>query len=532
MERTLIVGSGVAASTIAQRLLATRGHPVTMLEAGPRIAMRSRRAWLDHVTTGQDPYRQGKDVNHDVDNEGEGELRLPGSRLWARGGSTLHWGGWCPRLLPEDFALRSSTGHGVDWPISYDDLEPYYCYAEAHLDVAGDSDDAVPPRSRPYPQPRVEHTMVDRVAMAALDQLGYAYGHMPIARRLRSLGRPTCVTTGTCHYCPVGAKFSGDQVLDELESHPAFTLLTGAAVIRLRMRTRARAAGVEYLDTRTGRRQQLDAERIIVCAGAVETPKLLLASTTTDWPHGIGNDHGHVGLHLNTHMRLRAFGWAPHNPRRLAQELDFPTLCSRHFDCPREQARGKLLITIKGPPVDLGRRMAAGVAPHLVDAATTGQSGFLVQGLLEAVPAADGNRVSLAPGTSRFSTPRTRLHFGWSRRSREAAERHVGHLEQVLRHAGYQPNERRLGDRTAGRYAYAARGDHAISTCRMSHSPDAGVVDSSLRVHGTDNIFVCSNAVFPSGGAANPTLTLTALALRLADHLAPDESSDSEASPL
>lgn len=520
MTHTLIVGSGVAAATIARHLLHAGRGPVTMLEAGPRIPMRSRRIWLDHVMTGEDPYGAGTDPAGDFDNHGEGELVVPGSRLWARGGTTLHWGGWCPRLQPEDFALHEATGRGMDWALRYADLEPYYCEAEAELDVAGDSSEAWPPRSRPYPQPRVEHTAVDRFAMEAFDRLGYAHGHMPIARRVQSKDRPVCLTTGTCRYCPVGAKFSADQTLDRLEGQPGFSLLTGAAVARLHMQSKHVAAGVEYIDASTGRAHRLDADRIILCAGALETPKLLLASQGPHWPLGVGNDSGHVGRHLNTHVRLIAIGWSPRNPRRLAQELDFPTFCSRHFDTPAQQGEGKLFVTIGGPLIEHGSAMSEGASPAAIDARASGESTFLVQGLLEVVPTSDESRVDLAPRAGRFGTARTRLELSWDAASQAVARRHMATLEGILRELEHEPRDLRMGVKGSGRLPYAERADHVTSTCRMSRDPAQGVVDPDLRVHDVDNVFVCSNAVFPSGGAVNPTLTLTALAIRLAESLA------------
>ncbi|MEJ7597748.1 MAG: GMC family oxidoreductase [Kofleriaceae bacterium] len=513
----------MAGATIAAHLL-ERGHgPVTMLEAGPPVAMRDRRTWLDYVTANKEPFEAFADAAQDLENVGDTEITSVQSRLWGRGGSTLHWGGWCPRLQPEDFALYSATGRGVDWPITYDDLEPYYCDAEAVLQISGDSSaDARPRRSRPYPQPAVAWTMVDRLTIAALDRLGYAHGRMPVARNVRPAnGQAACTTIGTCLYCPTGARFSADQQLDTLERHGAFRLRTGAAAQRVTMADKQRAAGVEYVDVATGRVKHIAADHVILCAGAIETPKLLLASACVEWPQGVGNDTDHVGRHLQTHPRLTSIGRAARNRSLLAQELEFPTLCSRQFDGPADQATGKMMIRVGGPLIEAGRLIAEGRPREEVEAAVRGENTFLLLGLLELVPTEDReNRIMLAPGRNRFGAARTRIKFHWESQARPVATAQINRLDQILVALGYEPQRSAIGSPPSPGFEFAFRADHALATCRMSATAETGVVDRDLRIHGTSNLFVCSNAVHPTGGCVNPTLTTTALAVRLAEHLA------------
>ena len=199
----VLVGSGVAAASVATELLANDdGATVVVLEAGPPVAMGDYRSWLDYLTTRRTPYDKRGDAKSDFEAP-PGSLDLIGARLFAKGGTTLHWSGWTPRFRPEDFRLHTNTGRALDWPMSYDDLEPYYTRAEHFLGVAGDSAQASPPRgSGDYPFSPPPFAQKDAPVIDALDSLGVSYAHLPIAR----FG-DRCQTTGTCMYCPHAARY-------------------------------------------------------------------------------------------------------------------------------------------------------------------------------------------------------------------------------------------------------------------------------------------------------------------------------------
>ena len=150
MKSIIIVGSGVAGAVLARQLLANGDVQITMFEAGPDFPPGSRRVWLDLLVGNDRIYERFVD-----DPREENEIfGLRGSRLFMKGGTTNHWGGLTPRFKPEDFELKSRTGYGVDWPIDYDDLAPYYAQAEILLGVTGDSDNDDPPRyGARYPLP-------------------------------------------------------------------------------------------------------------------------------------------------------------------------------------------------------------------------------------------------------------------------------------------------------------------------------------------------------------------------------------------
>ena len=525
MVDTLIIGSGVAATAVAQRLLeADPFASVTILEAGNRIKTKDFALWEDYLLTGKLPYDPYKDLKYPA-RETPGEnasvggtiVPLEGARVFGYGGSTMHWGGWSFRMKPEDFYARTNCGEAIDWPFDYDVLEPYYCQAEAYLAVAGNSSDPSLRRSQPYPFRHFPFTLEDRPVIDAFETLSIRYGHLPIARRGHSevpSRHAPCQTTGTCKYCPFGARFVASNYLDDLaewNDFPNLELKLGAVVQSIRTAGKSRAVGVTYVDRTTGNSVDLDAQRIILAAGAIESAKLLLRSTPAEWPEGVGNDHDLVGRHLVTHPFLIFAGTLPANPMRLQAEMDFPTLVSRHFDSLAEQKSGKYILVNPADPAkfSLARRMQSGYSRAEIDAALTGPTTFEFNGMLE-VFGRFQNRVANHPKVNRLGMIETSVDYTMD----PGFEARIGEIREVVAKV-YAA----MGATVPGKPSVSWRADHAASVCRMSPDPSQGVVDADLRVHGVDNLYVCSNAVMPNIGAVNPTLTLTALALKLGDHL-------------
>jgi choline dehydrogenase-like flavoprotein len=524
---TLIIGSGVAATAVSERLLTKDpSASVMLLEAGSPVVTKDFALWQNYLITNSLPYEQFRDLKYPQrDSPGENssiggtEMPLDGARVFTYGGSTIHWGGWSFRLKPEDFRLRTKCRVGADWPISYADLEPYYGQAEEFIGVSGDgSDDAALSRSCAFPFAAFPYTLEDRPLISAFEALKMSYGHVPIARRGISdttQRRAPCQTTGTCKYCPFGARFTATDRLNELHDwhdYPNFEVRTGAVVERLEMASKGRAAGV-FINTRSGTEpEHIEAARIVVAAGTLESAKLLLRSVSTDWPAGVGNNHDLVGRHLATHPYFVIEGSIATNPLNLQAENGFPTLCTRHFDSPAEQASGKFILVNpnESPRPSLAKQMQSGMTRTQIDSALSGTTLVEVHGMVEVFGRAT-NKVDNSSRRNRLGMLETRVDYtkdaGFDTRMAQIR----AHVERIFRAMNVDPT---------GNMSISWRADHAACTCRMGVDPADSVVDANLAVHDVDNVFVCSNATFPSIGAINPTLTLTALALRLGDHLA------------
>lgn len=507
MESIIIVGSGVAGVTLARQLLKTgNDYQITVFEAGPDFKPGDYRIWLDQVMADVDLYREFVD---DPRTEHE-HFGLRGSRLFMKGGTTNHWGGLTPRFKPEDFELKSRTGFGTDWPINYDELAPYYAEAEILLGITGDSENDDPPRyGAKYPFPPTAFSLGDVLIIEALKTHDISYGHMSIAR-----DGNRCITTGTCNYCPVNARYTALYDLARLqdEYEDKLTLKTEAPVTKILMDGKKHTRGVSFLNLKTGTPDSMEADAVILCGGTIESAKLLLSSANKDWVDGIGNDSGHVGRHLIGHPVMGASGVRPGNPDKLAGELGFTSLISRHFDSPEYQHKGKMWFSGSvGLNSSLERQILANVSRADMDASLISEMRISLGGEMEQFESPE-NRVSLGSGTTRHGLPTTEIEVGVHEINIKTRQEHVQTFVEILKTAGCTEDsiETDAGD---------PDGAHASSTCRMSSSDADGVVNPDLQIHGTDNLYVCSNAVFSSIAAANPTLTLSALAVRLAEHI-------------
>lgn len=533
----LIIGSGVAATALANRLLqADPRREILILEAGTQVKMQDQALWADFMVSGGSytklPYAKYNDLPYperDIPGEnlniGATVVPLAGSRVMTYGGSTIHWGGWTFRLKPEDFHLKTNTGTGANWPFDYATLEPYYQQAECYIGVSGDSNNQDPPRSEPYPYPAFPYTLEDQPVAKAMTSLGMTIANVPVARHgitnTTSRHAP-CKTTGTCKYCPFGARYAAPNFLNDMVdwgSFPNFRIRDNCVAEEIVMSSRNRVSGVVCHDKKTGERITIEADTVIVAGGAIESPKLLLRSRSQYWPEGIGNGAEMVGRYFVTHPYFVFSAIIDKNSGRLVPEMDFPTLCSRYFDSPQEQAKGKFILInppssptplVDKKPLNIAQMMQNGMSKEAIINAVAGSAQVQIHGMLE-IPSEFKNGVMNLDIRNRIGLWETIVNFSQSTdfntRMADIGARVAGIFEV-------------MGAKPTGQPSISWRADHAACTCRMADDPKDGVIDRNLKVFDVDNLYVCSNAAFPNTGAINPTLTLTALSLRLGDHLA------------
>lgn len=507
-----MVGAGIAGITIAKRLL--ENNPATsilILDAGPEIPAKERRPWWDYITLNQLPYDFTYDQDWEAKSVGNINWISSGARVKAVGGSTMHWGAWSMRFKPEDFHLYTNTGEGADWPITYDDLEPYYNEAEEYLSVCGDDSENWTPRSKRYPMPPFAWTAADGVMLQAFVNLGIKPGKMPMARYRK------CFTTGTCKYCPFGSRFSALNILTDLMENKAYCNLTVRAnspVRKINCKSKSEIESIECLNNITGEVTIEEAENFIICSGAYETPKLLMNSKNEFWQNGVGNDADLLGRFIISHSMLKVKGRYPENKERWFQEYDFPTLMSRTYDSPERQKIGKIFLFKNRvlPNIDIASLMIAGKTPEEIDAIMTGPMEMELQAFMEEKGKFE-NRLQIVEGTDRFGLPLTTINFNRTDTEKANAVENLKLMEKVILEMGYEIVYSKTEDPGA---------HHTTGTCRMGKTPELGVTDENLKVHNIENMYLCSNGVFPTGSAVNPTLTLTALSMRLADHLITD----------
>ncbi len=238
-----------------------------------------------------------------------------------------------------------------------------------------------------------------------------------------------------------------------------------------------------------------------------------MMSTSQYWEHGIGNDNDLVGRYPVAHPFLSVAGTKPKNEERWIQEFDFPSLMSRTYDTEKYQADGKIFLmkTAGVPNVDIAEYMIAGKSRAQIDAIITGPRQTQLSAYMEQFGEYH-NRFTPGEGVTRFGLPRTRIDFTQSPKAAERAAARLELMAKVIKAMGYvvQDADMQVGTQD---------GHHTSSTCRMGRDPSEGVVDADLKIFGTDNLYVCSNAVHPTCAAVNPTPTLVAVTLKLTDHL-------------
>ena len=488
----VVIGSGAGGGTLANTL-AQSGVDVVCLEAGGRLTqndiitdealMAGRMGWNDRRAGA--PTHQCKTV----------------------GGTTLSWHGMSPRLQERELRARTIYGHMdgaslIDWPLTFDELQPYYDRAERALGVSGAHGIAAFPETNNY-----------KVLAAGARRVGYSrIDTRSIAIAAPSAGdRPSCQMLGFCNSgCAAGAKWStltSDIPLAENTDH--FELRTGCMAVRINHNRAGRVSGVVY-QTEDGDTVEQRARAICVAGGAIETARLLLASDSAAFPHGLGNSTGHVGRNYMRHVTAQVHAMMPgpvnyhRGPRQAGMVRD-----EHRHDPSRGFAGGYLIQTAALPP--------AGFAPMVegwgYDAAGmmeryTQLAGLMIVG--EDVPQ-DANRV--------------RLH--------DTDRDEHGLPVPVIMYEDH-PNSIAMREHAIaqGRAIYESLdaswltddpnggvGIHNLGVARMSDRPDNGVTNRWGQAHDTPNLFVSDGGLLPTSGGANPTLTIVALALRQAEHI-------------
>lgn len=417
-------------------------------------------------------------------------LRKAGNRTFVRkdsknwwyapafGGTSNMWYGNTPRMFEEDFALRSTHGVGVDWPIGYDDLEESYCDAEEMMGVSGPERSPVP-RSRPYPQRA--HQLSDPEKLLAQAHPEHFF---PIATARATQqapgGRGICCANYKCNFCPVDAKFTIANTLASTYADPRVTLLLGATVQAVNVQGTA-ARGVMYLAD--GREVEARGDLVALGANALFNPHILLRS---------GLEGPAVGRYLHEQV-----GFSAYIDLDGIDSYQGSTACTGHHHlfstgAHRAERAGFLLETYSDPVI----RMKPGRYRQRIR----------VAGVFEDLPNAE-SRVTLDPADP--TRPRTR-YAGHSDYAERGLKRFMKDLQTCFVGVPVERFIARHRRRTEG---------HILGTARMGLEPSDSVVDAGLRHHTVRNLLVLGGSAFPTGAAANPSLTIAALSLYAAERL-------------
>lgn len=500
----VIVGSGPGGATLADALTAA-GRKVVLLEAGPHIrnedfvndeqAASKMLAWGDPRTTSGDYPLQ--------DNFPD----APANMVKAVGGTALIWTGLTPRFKRHEFKAASEYGEIpgtsiLDWPISSDDLEPYYDLAERRVGT-----------SHRNGRPPLPATNNYKVLAAGARSVGYRhYATGPNATNAEPFdGRPATVHDGF--------SMQGDKSRAKwspLVSEIPRALATG--LLDLRPESRAvsieqgpdgRVTGVAYLDPEGVVRFQR-ASLVAVAGNAIETPRLLLLSTSRLSPNGLGNHADHVGRHYTRHVTGYVFARfeKPVNFHRGEVMGGIVSDESSHFPT-RSFVGGYYLELLSMGPLGASMFMephawGRSFAEKMEQYAHTAGLWFTGEDMSQA-----GNRVTLGARLDDAGVPAPHVHY----------DDHANDIEMRTHAFARSKALYEAVGATSVSLAPPIPSGHNHGTARMSADPADGVVDEWGQVHGIPNLYVTDGSVFTTSAAANPTLTIIALALRQADHI-------------
>ena len=530
-----VVGSGPAGALVAHRL-ADRGHDVVVLEAGPRFDPGDRDERMARALRpgrGAGAVWGGDETRDAYTTAGERFYPLNASRVKAVGGTSLHWQGMVMRLHEDDFATRSRHGVGRDWPISYEDVRPYYAEAERALGVAASDDDPfAPPRQEPTPMPGFPPSHSDEIFREACDRLGIVMHGMPNARNSESYDDDgPCVGYGTCRpVCASGAKYDATR-------HVAAAERAGARVIdRVPVRRLEHDRAGERLEaavytTPDGEERRQEARQFVVACGGVETPRLLLLSRSTTYPDGLANGSGCVGRYFMEHLFGGTGGRIDRRTRQ--HHVGFMTsACHQLYDDPTRGTDGpaggvpsldvvredvtpmRLEFLNNAGPSPVGAALASDAwGDALLDDLRSVYGNSLAMGALVGQRPRKENRVTLDPSTTDDNgDPVPAIHWRIDRFTRRTLRRANAIQERVLDELDAKLTWQ-MGPRDPGPTF------HHMGTTRMGTDPDESVVTPFCRTHDLANCWIAGSSVFVTSGAMNPTLTIAALALRTADEL-------------
>lgn len=523
----VVIGSGICGSLAALKLV-KQGASVLILEAGGPIERGRIVAAFRNSTRKSDwmsPYTCSEWAPHPVykpvDNGylvQAGPYPYPAEYIRGVGGTTWHWAAQAWRVVPGDMRIHSLYGVGVDWPLTYEELDPFYQEAEEIWGVSG-AENTGSPRSKPFPMEPVTEPYAMRRIRERLAPT-YAVVGNTTARNSRSYdGRPACCGNNSCQpICPIDAQYHGGIAIQSAVD-AGVKLQINAVVYRIEHDDKGRIVAVHYFDP-DKKSHRVTGKTFILAANGIESPKLLLLSASDKYPNGLANSSGMVGRNLMDHPSTSItfdadeelwLGRGPQSPSSINTMRDGP-FRSEHApyrldftNISRVNSATDALIAngVYGPEFEKQLRHRAAFEISLKD-------------VLEVLPNPE-NRITLSSQKDALGIPKPQAHYSiddYTRRGAQASHKDFARIAELM-------GGTNLRYSAEGSFA---NNQHITGTMRMGADPKTSVCDSFGRTHDHENLFICSTGVMPTAATMNSTLTGVALALRTAQHILPDRT--------
>jgi choline dehydrogenase-like flavoprotein len=549
MYDVCVIGSGAGGGTAA-KILTEGGLSVVLLEAGPPVYPEKDFKML--MWPYELPHRGAGVGGHAGENfseflapngawkiAGEPYTSAPGSNFqWFRsrivGGRTNHWGRIALRFAPIDFRSATRDGLGDDWPITYDDLAPYYDKVESYIGVFGTHENvssAPDGMFLPPPKPRC----TDLIVKKACDKIGVICIPSRLAILTKSVnGRLPCHYCGQCgRGCVTASNFSSSQVMiPPAMKTGKLTMVTGAMAREVLLGKDGKAEGVSYIDKATLTEKRVNARAVVLAASACESARLLLNSKSSQFPDGLANSSGAVGRYLTDSVGSDGWGiipqlekMPPHNHDgvggmhmyipwwKFDRKNDFPRGYHIEFGGGREMPGigefNDLLHEEEGYGATLKKR-----------ARQVYGTGIGMAGRGEMIPNSDTYCEIDRNVVDKWGIPVLRFHFKWSEYEVRQAKDMQETFRAIIEAAGgeYKTKTPISGERPFG-IAEGGKIIHEVGTARMGADPKSSVLNGYCQAHDVKNVFVVDGAPLVTNPDKNPTLTIMALSWRASEYL-------------
>ena len=537
----VIVGAGAGGGVIAKEL-ATKGLTVVLFERGEwpvydkhiTDELISQRIQELDSAFGPDWKKNPRVV---ISGDGSRRVVTPGDGGYGHnaacvGSGTVSYGAQAWRYMPQDFRLKSTYGHVEgstldDWPISYDELEPYYEKVEWQVGVSGDNtgNPFIGHRNKNYPMPGFEYNRESRYLSEVCKKMGLHPFPVPMLRNsIAYNGRAACIRNHSCcgYACPVDAKNgSHNTVIPVAMKTGNCEVRTSCMVAEIIIDDRGKATGVHYFDEKKKGHTQT-ADVIVVSGAATETARLLLNSKSKLHPNGAGNNNDWVGRNLQGHVYTGATGLFDFDILDLQGPGTTMAICDYNHDNPGIVGGGMLATEFFLLPYGFSRAHPRGEARWGKAHKDFQRDNFYRMGRMigpiQEMPMFE-SRVTIDPSVKDFwGIPVVAL----SGKLHPLENVHATFLSdraiEIMNEAGAIKVWR--GSVPSKEANYPSGGQHQLGTCRMGNDPMTSVVDANCKVHQIDNLFIGDGSVLVTGGGFNPVLTIMAVAFKTGEYIA------------
>lgn len=522
MYDVCVIGSGPAGGVLAKEL-AEAGAKVALVEAGRVMTAQDfhYHAWPYDFPTRQKPRPYyPSEVTQSIRYENCDHIFV--DRIRAVGGRSIHWNAVCLRFAPQDFRERSEQGIEEDWPLSYEELAPYYAHVEKMIGICGERNNLeILPDAVSY-LPPIPFRCSEAIVQKACARMGIPM--IPVRKAVLTVpydNRPPCHYCGHCmEGCDVGAIFTvPNSMIPKAQKTGNFTLLANRLAREIKVDREGRAHAVSVIHTTTKREEEVRARIFAVCCATIESARLLLNSKSPQHPNGLANSSDLVGRYLTGHINSMTYGYLkdlvgtpPINNDGATDHAYIPRFNLNRQKCDYAGGYG-YQMEFGGFMYPYHARYLKGFGESFKKRVRYLEPGFYQMGGYGKVLARPENRVTVDPHqVDPYGIPIPVIHFRFSDNDRALWNEMREKAKEILDEAHCEV----IIDASPEPTGFAS---HETGTCRMGHDPRTSVLNAYCQAHDVKNLFVVDGSCFTTFPEKNPTLTIMALAVRAARYM-------------